>query len=135
HHCEKQHHNLHTALDNDLIKAAQPAILSGQPVRIERTIRNLDRTVGPMLSGQIARHHGHAGLPEDTIQIRFTGTAGQSFGAFASRGVTLELTGDSNDYVGKGLSGGRVVVKPPAGLKREPTENIIVGNTVLYGAI
>jgi len=135
HHCEKQNHNLHTALDNDLIKAAQPAILSGQPVRIERTIRNLDRTVGAMLSGQIARHHGHAGLPEDTIQIRFTGTAGQSFGAFASRGVSLELTGDANDYVGKGLSGGRVVVRQPKPATREPTENIIIGNTVLYGAI
>ncbi|MBL6939830.1 MAG: glutamate synthase large subunit [Alphaproteobacteria bacterium] len=134
-HCEKQNHNLHTALDNDLIKAAQPAILSGQPVRIDRAIRNVDRTVGAMLSGQIARHHGHAGLPEDTIQIRFTGNAGQSFGAFAARGVSLELTGDANDYVGKGLSGGRVVVRQPKPATREPTENIIVGNTVLYGAI
>ncbi len=133
--CEKQNHDLHTALDNDLIKAAQPAILSGQKVALERSIRNLDRTVGAMLSGQIARHHGHAGLPEDTIVIRFTGTAGQSFGAFASRGVTLELTGDSNDYVGKGLSGGRVVVRQPKPTRREPTQNIIVGNTVLYGAI
>jgi glutamate synthase (NADPH/NADH) large chain len=135
HHCEKQDHHLHTALDNDLIKAAQPAILSGQPVRLDRPIRNVDRTVGAMLSGQIARHHGHAGLPEDTIAIRFAGTAGQSFGAFAARGVSLELTGDANDYVGKGLSGGRVVVRQPKPTRREPTENIIVGNTVLYGAI
>jgi glutamate synthase (NADPH/NADH) large chain len=88
-----------------------------------------------MLSGQVARRHGHAGLPEDTIQIRFEGTAGQSFGAFLARGVSLELTGDSNDYVGKGLSGGRVVVRQPKPAHREPTENIIVGNTVLYGAI
>ncbi|HUO89803.1 MAG TPA: glutamate synthase large subunit [Rhizomicrobium sp.] len=135
HHCEKQNHHLHTALDNELIKAAQPAILSGQPVRLERAIRNVDRTVGAMLSGQIARHHGHAGLPEDTISIRFTGTAGQSFGAFAARGVSLELVGDANDYVGKGLSGGRVVVRQPKPTRRDPTENIIVGNTVLYGAI
>src|ERR1700755_1612487 len=88
-----------------------------------------------MLSGEVAKRHGHAGLPEDTISVKFTGTAGQSFGAFLARGVSLELTGDANDYVGKGLSGGRIVVKPPVGLTREPTENIIVGNTVLYGAI
>ncbi len=133
--CEKQNHNLHTALDHDLIKAAQPAIESGQPVRLERKVRNVDRTVGAMLSGEVARRHGHAGLPEDTIVVRFEGTAGQSFGAFLSRGVSLELTGDSNDYVGKGLSGGRVVVRQPKPTRREPTENIIVGNTVLYGAI
>jgi glutamate synthase (NADPH/NADH) large chain len=135
HHCEAQNHNLHTQLDHDLIKAAAPAIESGQPVRLERKIRNVDRTVGAMLSGEVARRHGHAGLPEDTIVVRFEGTAGQSFGAFLARGVSLELTGDSNDYVGKGLSGGRVVVRQPKPTKREPTENIIVGNTVLYGAI
>jgi len=133
--CEEQNHNLLTVLDRDLITAAQPAIESGQPVRIERAIRNVDRTVGAMLSGEIARRHGHVGLPEDTILIRFAGTAGQSFGAFLSRGVSLELTGDSNDYVGKGLSGGKVVVRQPKPTRREPTENIIVGNTVLYGAI
>jgi len=88
-----------------------------------------------MLSGEVAKRHGHAGLPEDTIQLKFLGTAGQSFGAFAARGVSLELSGDGNDYVGKGLSGGRVVVRQPQGSKREPTRNIIVGNTVLYGAI
>ncbi|MEI9990179.1 MAG: glutamate synthase large subunit [Rhizomicrobium sp.] len=132
---EQQNHNLATVLDRDLIEAAKPAIESGQPVRLDRTIRNLDRTVGAMLSGQVARRHGHAGLPEDTIVVRFTGTAGQSFGAFLSRGVSLELTGDGNDYVGKGLSGGRVVVRQPKPTRREPTENIIVGNTVLYGAI
>jgi glutamate synthase (NADPH/NADH) large chain len=135
HNCEKQNHRLETAIDHELIAAAQPAILHGENVRLERTVRNVDRTVGAMLSGEIARRHGHAGLPQDTIVIRFTGTAGQSFGAFLSRGVSLELVGDSNDYVGKGLSGGRIVVKPPQGLDRDPTENIIVGNTVLYGAV
>jgi glutamate synthase (NADPH/NADH) large chain len=132
---ETQNHNLEKALDRELIVAAKPAIESGQPVRIERKIRNVDRTVGAMLSGEVARAHGHAGLPEDTISLRFEGNAGQSFGAFLSRGVSLELVGDSNDYVGKGLSGGRVVVRQPKPTRREPTENIIVGNTVLYGAI
>jgi len=135
HHREKQNHGLESALDHELIAASMPSIENGQPVRLERSIRNVDRTVGAMLSGEVARRHGHAGLPEDTISVKFTGTAGQSFGAFLARGVSLELTGDSNDYVGKGLSGGRIVVKPPAGLTREPTENIVVGNTVLYGAI
>src|SRR5581483_8524701 len=135
HHCETQNHELDSALDHDLIAASLPSIEHGQPVRLERSIRNVDRTVGAMLSGEVAKRHGHAGLPEDTIKIRFTGTAGQSFGAFLSRGVSLELIGDGNDYVGKGLSGGRIVVKPPANLARDPSENIIVGNTVLYGAI
>ena len=135
HNCETQNHALDSAIDHDLIKASLPSIEGGQPVVLERTVRNVDRTVGAMLSGEVARRHGHAGLPEDTIKIRLTGTAGQSFGAFLSRGVSLELIGDGNDYVGKGLSGGRIVVKPPAGLSRDPSENIIVGNTVLYGAI
>src|SRR6202453_2719069 len=135
HHSEKQNHALDSVLDHDLIAAAQPSIENGQPVRLERSVRNVDRTIGAMLSGEVARRHGHAGLPEDTISVKFTGTAGQSFGAFLARGVSLELVGDGNDYVGKGLSGGRIVVKPPAGLSREPSENIIVGNTVLYGAI
>jgi glutamate synthase (NADPH/NADH) large chain len=134
HNCEKQNHALDSAIDHELIAAAMPSIEHGQPVRLERTVRNVDRTVGAMLSGEVARRHGHAGLPEDTIAIRFTGTAGQSFGAFLSRGVSLELVGDSNDYVGKGLSGGRIVVRQPK-VSRDPTENIIVGNTVLYGAI
>ncbi len=135
HHREKQNHGLESALDHDLIAAAKPSIEHGQPVRLERSVRNVDRTVGAMLSGEVARRHGHAGLPEDTISVKFTGTAGQSFGAFLARGVSIELTGDANDYVGKGLSGGRITVKPPAGISRDPTENIIVGNTVLYGAI
>jgi glutamate synthase (NADPH/NADH) large chain len=133
--CETQNHGLETALDHELIAAAKPAIESGQPIRIERNIRNVDRTTGAMLSGEIAKRHGHAGLPEDTITVRFEGTAGQSFGAFLARGVSLELVGDANDYVGKGLSGGRVVVRQPKGSRRDPTKNIVVGNTVLYGAI
>ncbi|HEX2888633.1 glutamate synthase large subunit, partial [Vineibacter terrae] len=133
--CESQNHGLEKALDHELIAAARPALESGEPVRIERTVRNVNRTVGAMLSGEVAKRHGHAGLAEDTIAVRLTGTAGQSFGAFLARGVSLELVGDANDYVGKGLSGGRVVVKPPAGAGRDPTKNIIVGNTVLYGAI
>jgi glutamate synthase (NADPH/NADH) large chain len=135
HCCEEQNHGLETALDHELIAAAGPAIESGQAVRLERSVRNVDRTVGAMLSGEVARRHGHAGLPEDTISVKFTGTAGQSFGAFLARGVSVELTGDANDYVGKGLSGGRIVVRPPRDLARDPAENIIVGNTVLYGAI
>ncbi|MFI5034185.1 MAG: glutamate synthase large subunit, partial [Reyranellales bacterium] len=132
---EKQNHGLDKALDHELIAAARPALEKGEPVRIETVVRNVNRTVGAMLSGEVARRYGHVGLPEDTISIRIRGTAGQSFGAFLARGVSLELTGDGNDYVGKGLSGGRLVVRQPAEAKREPTENIIVGNTVLYGAI
>ena len=132
---ERQDHGLDGAMDNDLIAAAAPALERGEPVRIERPIRNVNRTVGAMLSGLIARRFGHTGLAEDTISATFTGTAGQSFGAFLARGVSLELIGDSNDYVGKGLSGGRVVVRQPPEATRDPTANIIVGNTVLYGAI
>jgi len=134
-HCEVQNHGLDKALDNELIQLAEPALARREPVRIERPIRNVHRTVGAMLSGQVARRYGHAGLPEDTIRARFTGTAGQSFGAFLAHGVTLELIGDANDYTGKGLSGGRLIVRQPPEARREPTENIIIGNTVLYGAI
>jgi glutamate synthase (NADPH/NADH) large chain len=131
---ERQNHRLEGALDHELIAAAAPALERGEPVRIERAIRNIHRTVGAMLSGEVARRHGHAGLPEDTIAVRLAGTAGQSFGAFLARGVSLELTGDANDYVGKGLSGGRIVVRQPPGATRDPRANIVVGNTVLYGA-
>ncbi|MSP66489.1 MAG: glutamate synthase large subunit, partial [Alphaproteobacteria bacterium] len=134
HNGEKQDHGLDKALDHEFIAAARPALEHGQPVRVERAVRNVNRTVGAMLSGEVARKYGHAGLPEDTISIRLHGNAGQSFGAFLARGVTLELVGDANDYVGKGLSGGRLVVRQPEAARREPTENIIVGNTVLYGA-
>jgi glutamate synthase domain-containing protein 2/glutamate synthase domain-containing protein 3 len=133
--CEKQNHHLDRAMDNELIDLAMPALQRGEPVRISHEIRNVHRTVGAMLSGEVAKRYGHAGLPEDTIQISLRGNAGGSFGAFLARGISLELTGDANDYVGKGLSGGRVVVRQPAEAKREPTENIIIGNTVLYGAI
>src|SRR6267378_7847099 len=133
--CERQQHHLDKALDNELMAEAQPALERREPVRIERPIRNVHRTVGAMLSGEVARHYGHAGLPQDTIWARFRGNAGQSFGAFLAHGVTLELYGDANDYTGKGLSGGRLIVRQPPEARREPTENIIIGNTVLYGAI
>jgi glutamate synthase (NADPH/NADH) large chain len=135
HHCETQDHHLDKALDQELIALSQAAIDKREPVRIEKPIRNVNRTVGAMLSGEIAQRYGHDGLPEDTIWARFDGTAGQSFGAFLAHGVTLELIGDANDYVGKGLSGGRLIVRHPPQSTREPTENIIIGNTVLYGAI
>ena len=133
--CDSQDHNLDAAMDKDLIETAMPALETGEPVHMEREIRNVHRTVGAMLSGEVAKRYGHAGLPDDTITIRFEGTAGGSFGAFLAHGVSLELVGDANDYVGKGLSGGHVVVRQPDAARREPTENIIVGNTVLYGAI
>jgi len=132
---DRQDHGLGKALDNTLIADSAPALEKGEPVLLEYEIKNINRTAGAMLSGEVAKRYGHAGLPEDTIAIKFRGQAGQSFGAFAARGVSLELTGDGNDYVGKGLSGGRVVVRQPAEARRDPTKNIIVGNTVLYGAI
>jgi glutamate synthase (NADPH/NADH) large chain len=135
HNCERQDHHLDRALDNELIAAAGPALVEREPVRIEHEIRNVHRTVGAMLSGEVARRYGHAGLPQDTIWVTFRGNAGGSFGAFLARGVTLDLYGDANDYVGKGLSGGRLIVRQPPQARREPTENIIIGNTVLYGAI
>jgi glutamate synthase (NADPH/NADH) large chain len=132
---DRQDHGLGKALDNTLIADAQAALDDGKPVRGQYPVKNVNRTVGAMLSGEVARRYGHAGLPEDTISLSFKGNAGQSFGAFAARGVSLELLGDGNDYVGKGLSGGRVVVRQPPEAHRDPTRNIIVGNTVLYGAI
>jgi glutamate synthase (NADPH) large chain len=135
HNCEKQEHHLERAMDVRLIEQARPALDRGEPVRIERAIRNVNRTVGAMLSGEIAKRHGHVGLPDNTISIGLVGTAGGSFGAFLARGVTLELYGDANDYAGKGLSGGRVIVRQPTTAKRDPLDNIVVGNTVLYGAI
>ncbi len=131
----KQDHGLHLALDNELIREAQPAIQDGKKVQIERPIVNTNRTVGAMLSHEIAKKWGESMLPHDTIHIKFTGSAGQSFGAFLAKGVTLELEGDGNDYVGKGLSGGKVIVYPPAGCRFKPSDNILVGNVVLYGAI
>jgi len=132
---DRQDHGLERALDHTLIADARAALETGQAVRGEYALRNINRTVGAMLSGEVAKRYGHAGLPDGTIALTFKGTAGQSFGAFASRGVSLTLVGDANDYVGKGLSGGRVVVRQPADSRRDPTINIVVGNTVLYGAI
>jgi len=129
-----QDHGLEDALDAKLIDHARPAIDNGTPVEITLPIRNVHRTVGAMLSGQIARKYGSAGLEPGTIHCKFSGSAGQSFGAFLARGVTLELEGDSNDYVGKGLSGGKVIVYPPRGSTFKPEHNILVGNVVLYGA-
>jgi glutamate synthase (NADPH/NADH) large chain len=133
-HSETQDHGLSRALDHALIAKAGPALDRGEKLVIESTIRNQNRTVGTLLSHQIAQRYGHAGLADDTITIKLTGTAGQSFGAFLAHGITLDLTGEANDYVGKGLSGGRVIIRPPAAFRGVPNENIIVGNTVLYGA-
>ncbi len=135
HHQESQDHGIAKALDHKLIDQAQPAIRNGAPVRIESGISNVNRSAGAMLSGEVAKQYGHAGLPDDTIHVKFRGTAGQSFGAFLASGVTFELEGDGNDYVGKGLSGGRIVIYPDKDCKTVPEENIIAGNTVLYGAI
>ncbi|MBB4860015.1 glutamate synthase (NADPH/NADH) large chain [Novosphingobium chloroacetimidivorans] len=132
---QHQDHGLEHALDNQLIEASADALDNRQPVRIEKPVINVNRTVGAMLSGEVARRFGHAGLPDNTINVKLTGVAGQSFGAWLAHGVTLDLTGDANDYVGKGLSGGRVIVRQPGHVDRDPTRNIIVGNTVLYGAI
>jgi glutamate synthase (NADPH/NADH) large chain len=133
-HTEIQDHGLSRALDHSLIAKALPALERGAKVVIESSIRNQNRTVGTLLSHQVAKRKGHEGLPDDTITVKFAGTAGQSFGAFLARGITLDLTGEANDYVGKGLSGGRIIVRPPAAFRGAPCENIIVGNTVLYGA-
>ena len=133
--CEVQNHGLDKALDNELINQARPALDDKTPVKIEMPVRNINRSVGAMLSGEIANRYGHAGLDDDTIHILMQGTAGQSFGGWLARGVTLELAGDANDYVGKGLSGGRVIIYPQAQSSLVPEDNIIVGNTVLYGAI
>ncbi len=133
--CEEQDHRLERALDNDLIAKSKDAIAGGNPVSFESLIWNTNRTVGAMLSGRIAERYGHAGLPDDTINIKFNGSAGQSFGAWLAHGVSFELVGDANDYVGKGLSGGRISIYPSPESPLVPRENIIVGNTVLYGAI
>jgi glutamate synthase (NADPH/NADH) large chain len=132
---ETQDHGLEHALDHHLLAESRPALANRVPVSFQVPIRNIHRAVGAMLSGEVARRYGHAGLADDTIHVKAVGTAGQSFGAFLARGVTLELEGQANDYVGKGLSGGRIIVYPPRESRLAPEENIIVGNTVLYGAI
>jgi glutamate synthase domain-containing protein 3 len=136
HNIQKQDHGLDVSLDNtQLVKLAEPAIERGEKVYHELKIRNVNRTVGATLSGRIARKHGIAGLPDDTITFKFDGNAGQSFGAFLARGVTLLLEGDANDYLGKGLCGGRVAVYPPKESTFDAGKNIIAGNTIAYGAI
>ncbi|MGX4653116.1 glutamate synthase large subunit [Micromonospora sp. SCSIO 07396] len=138
-----QDHGLELALDNELIALAEPALRDGSPVRVEVAVRNEHRSVGAMLGGEVTRRHGGAGLPDDTVEFVLRGTAGQSFGAFLPRGVTLRLHGDANDYVGKGLSGGRIVVRPDAAAPfvdpeatagQRAEDQIIAGNTILYGA-
>jgi len=130
----KQRHDIDAILDQRLLQMAGPALERGERVEKDFPIRNVDRATGAMLSGEIARRHGHKGLADDTITLRFHGSAGQSFGAFCARGLTLVLDGDSNDYIGKGLSGGKIIVRPPAGSRFDPAENVVIGNVALYGA-
>ncbi|MBL8385888.1 MAG: glutamate synthase subunit alpha [Burkholderiales bacterium] len=132
---EEQDHGLSRALDNRMIAMAAAALTSGEKVQFIQPVRNLNRTIGAMLSGEVARRYGHEGLPDDTIHIQLQGTAGQSVGAFLAHGVTLDLVGEANDYAGKGLSGGRLIVRPNTEFRGWAVDNIIVGNTVLYGAI
>jgi glutamate synthase (NADPH/NADH) large chain len=132
---ETQDHGLSTALDHALIEKSKAALEKGERVSFIQPIKNVNRTAGAMLSGEVAKRYGHEGLPDDTIHIQLNGTAGQSFAAFLAHGVTMDLVGDGNDYVGKGLSGGRVIVRAPHEFRGDTSQNIIVGNTVLYGAI
>ncbi len=131
----RQKHPIDDVLDRKLIEKAMPALESKQPVVFDVDIKNVDRSAGAMLSGELAKRHGHKGLKDDTIHVTLNGTAGQSFGAFLARGITFDLVGDGNDYVGKGLSGGRIIVRPPENTRIVAENSIIVGNTVLYGAI
>lgn len=132
-HIETQNHGLEKALDNILIEKSKPAIERGEKVKFMEVARNVNRSVGAMLSGAVTKVHPE-GLPDDTIRIQLEGTGGQSFGAFLAKGITLYLIGDANDYTGKGLSGGRVVVRPSIDFRGDPTRNITTGNTALYGA-
>ena len=131
---ERQQHPIDDILDRRLIAAAKPALEEKSPTIIDETICSVDRSAGAMLSGEIAKRYGAKGLPDNTLQINLKGTAGQAFGAFVAKGVTIDLEGDANDYVGKGLSGGRIIVRPPQNTRIIPEDSIIVGNTVLYGA-
>ncbi|MCK5168022.1 MAG: glutamate synthase subunit alpha, partial [Rhodospirillaceae bacterium] len=131
---ETQDHGLDKALDNGFIKQAQATIDGGKPVRIEAKFVNVNRTIGAMLSGEIAKKYGKKGMADDSIYIDATGTAGQSLGAFMSPGMTIDLKGDANDYVGKGLAGGRIIIRPSDDSLIVAEDNIIVGNTCLYGA-
>jgi glutamate synthase (NADPH/NADH) large chain len=133
-HTSHQDHGLEAALDQTLIKLAAHALSDGEPVNLDMPIRNVNLSVGTLLGHHVTRLHGEAGLADNTITVNFTGSAGMSFGAFVPKGITLSLTGDANDYVGKGLSGGRIIVKPPPEAPFDPAENIIAGNVILYGA-
>ena len=133
-HCEQQNHGLEKALDNVFIEKSKDALESAKPVVIESIVKNTNRTIGTMLSGEVARKYGHTGLEDDTIKLKLKGSAGQSLGAFLARGITIELEGGGNDYVGKGLSGGQIIIYPAKTGNFAPEQNIIVGNTVLYGA-
>ncbi len=131
----EQDHGLHKALDNQvLLELCQPALERGEPVAATLPIKNVNRVVGTILGSELTRRHGGEGLPEDTIRLKFIGSAGQSFGAFVPKGITLDLEGDANDYFGKGLSGGKLIVAPPQGSTFVPEENIIIGNVAFYGA-
>jgi glutamate synthase (ferredoxin) len=130
----EQDHGLDKALDQRLLPLAAPALERGEPVEFESAIRNVNRTVGTILGSELTRRHGGLGLPDDTIKIKFSGSAGQSFGAFVPKGMTLTLEGDANDYVGKGLSGGKIIVYPPKASTFVPAENVVIGNVALYGA-
>jgi glutamate synthase (NADPH/NADH) large chain len=134
-HLDEQDHGLAKALDHKLIAQAKAALEKGERVSFISPVKNVNRTVGAMLSGEVALRYGHAGLPDDTIHIQLQGTAGQSAGAFLAAGITLDLVGEGNDYVGKGLSGGRIIVRPNTEFRGWAVNNIIIGNTVLYGAI
>jgi glutamate synthase (NADPH/NADH) large chain len=134
HATKKQDHGLDRALDNTLIQLCEGALADGRPVWLEMPIRNVNRTVGTMLGHEVTKRYGGAGLPEGTISLHFTGSAGQSFGAFVPRGMSLRLAGDANDYLGKGLSGGHITVLPPGGSSFKAEDNIIAGNVILYGA-
>jgi glutamate synthase (NADPH) large chain len=131
---QAQDHGLEQALDHQLLAESEDALETLAPVEIKLPVRNIHRSVGTMLSGEIARRYGSAGLPDDTIRIQLDGSAGQSLGAFLAKGVTLTLEGEANDYVGKGLSGGRLVVYPPRRSTFAPEKNILIGNVALYGA-
>ncbi len=132
--CEPQDHGLEQALDHELIKLSQPALEQQHPVEIDLHIHNSNRTVGAMLSGEVAKRYGEDGLPPETIKINFNGSAGQSFGAFLAKGIDIRLEGDTNDYLGKGMSGGRIVIFPPKDSDFVPEDNIIIGNVALYGS-
>jgi glutamate synthase (ferredoxin) len=133
-HTDSQDHGLQNVLDVRLLELARPALEQGERVEADLPIRNTNRTVGTILGSEVSRRHGEQGLAEDSIVLRFRGSAGQSLGAFLPRGVTLLVEGDANDYCGKGLSGGKIAVRVPSGASFDPAENVIVGNVVLYGA-